>query len=126
MSRLSRRRFVVGAGSVGLLAGCGRLPGQAPGQQPPRVYHVGFLAAGPNELATTPAPGTSPAFDGFRQGLGDHGYLEGQNLVIEYRSTAQGDQRLRELADELVRLPVDILVPAGGPGPSLAAKRVTG
>jgi putative ABC transport system substrate-binding protein len=82
----------------------------------PKVVHVGYLAA---DLAANP---TFPA--AFREGLRDLGYVEGQNVVIEYRSAEGHSERLSSLAAELVRLKVDILVSEGTP-PSLAAKQAT-
>src|SRR4051794_11111084 len=92
--RLSRREFVVGAGvgGLGLLAGCGRLPGQA--QQPARVLRIGFLTPGPRESRSPPAPGIVATRDAFREGLRDLGYIEGENLVVEWRSTDGGEDRL--------------------------------
>jgi putative ABC transport system substrate-binding protein len=110
----SRRAFVQGAGVAGLgfLAGCGRLPVQVQpqSQQSSEVHRIGYLATGPNDSTAAPAPGTNASFDAFLQGLREYGYVEGQNLVIEYRASVQGEERLRELADELVRLPVDLIL----------------
>jgi putative tryptophan/tyrosine transport system substrate-binding protein len=106
MIRLSRRVFVVGAGasSAALLAGCGRLPGQA--LQPPtagRVYRLGYLSG------STPTA-QARNLDVFRQTLDELGYAEGQNLAIEYRWGDGNDERLAAPAAELARLPVDVLV----------------
>src|SRR4051795_6164095 len=78
-SRLSRREFVEGASTVGLLAGCGRLPWQA---QAPRVPRIGMLGA-PNEGVRQ---GMNEA---FAQGLHELGYVEGQNILVERRYAAQ-------------------------------------
>jgi putative ABC transport system substrate-binding protein len=51
----------------------------------------------------------------LRRGLSDYGYVEGQNLAIEYRTTDQGAERERELAAELARLPVDVIVAVSTP-----------
>jgi len=60
----------------------------------------------------------------FRQGMRQLGYVEGQNIVIDFRS-ADGDyERLRELADELLQLQLDVLV-AAWPAPALVAKNAT-
>jgi putative ABC transport system substrate-binding protein len=103
---LSRRRFVQGAGvaGIGLLAACGRLPGQA---APARVPRVGVVLGA--------APATSPAAEALRQGLREAGYVEGQNVWIEFREADGRNERLGDLAAELVRLPVDVLVTAGPP-----------
>jgi len=75
-----------------------------------------------------PYPAESPAdqalIDPFREGLRELGYVEGQNLVLEYRFSSGPNQRLPELAAELVRLPVDVIV-AETHEPLLAAKRAT-
>jgi putative ABC transport system substrate-binding protein len=96
----SRRQFVQGVGTagLGLLAGCGRLPGQA---RPSRPYHIGFLAPGPR---------AGRDLHGLRQSLAELGYLEGQHMVFEQPNAAGLDARLPELASQLVRVPVDIIV----------------
>jgi putative ABC transport system substrate-binding protein len=109
-----------GASSFVLLAGCGRLPFAQP---PPTVYRVGYLSTSSSDATDLPAPGANPYLDAFRQGLREHGYVEGQNLAIEYRSTLQGQARIREFAAELVRLPVDVIV--AGAGASVPAKEAT-
>jgi putative tryptophan/tyrosine transport system substrate-binding protein len=106
MARLGRRQFVVGAGaaSLGLLAGCGRLPGQA--QPAVKVPHIGFLApASPESTESNP--------EGFRQGLAAFGYAEGQNLAVEWRFVEGQFERLPAIVAELVSLPVDVIVAAG-------------
>jgi putative ABC transport system substrate-binding protein len=65
-----------------------------------------------------------PLDDVFRQGLRDLGWVEGQNLVIEYRSAGRDLQRLRPLAEELVRLRVALIVTSTGRA-ALVAKEVT-
>jgi putative ABC transport system substrate-binding protein len=95
---------VVGAGAagLGLLAGCGRLPWQAP---PPRVPRIGFLSGSSQELQLGAEP--------FLQGLHDYGYVEGQNLTIEWRFADGVFDRMPGLAADLVRLGPDaIVVPA--------------
>ena len=83
-------------------------------QQPKKVYRIGYLKnnrIGRNEEA-------------FREGLRKLGYVEGQNIVIEWRPAKGKLDRLPELAAELVRLKVDCIV-AIGLGPTGAAKRAT-
>ncbi len=81
------------------------------------VPRIGFLGA-------ASASGYAPQLKAFRQGLRELGYVEGKNIAIEYR-WAEGDyNRLPELAAELARLKVDVLVTHGVPG-TLAAKRTT-
>ena len=103
---LSRRQLVQGMGAVGLglLAGCGRWPGQAP--VPVKVPRLGFLLAG----SPTPDPASG---GGLQQGLQEHGYVEGQNLIIERRYADGQAARLHELAAELAALPVDVILTAG-------------
>jgi putative tryptophan/tyrosine transport system substrate-binding protein len=113
-SRLSRRAFVGGAAGLGLLAGCGRLPGQA--AMPARLYRIGLLWG-----ARTP---DSPEADAFRQGLHEYGWREGENIALEYRMAEGRRERLAPFAAELVQLPVDIIV-TGGPDATLAAKQAT-
>jgi putative tryptophan/tyrosine transport system substrate-binding protein len=97
-SRLSRRAFVLAAGSIGLLAGCGRLPGQAsPSAPTPRIGYLGGR----------PIAGFDEA---FRQGLRELGHVEGQQVTIEWRFAEGGPDALSEFARELVRLPVDVIV----------------
>jgi putative ABC transport system substrate-binding protein len=67
-----------------------------------KVYRVGFLWDGP---AVFP-----DAIEAFRQGLRDLGYVDGRNLVIEYRWADGKPERMRELAEELVRLKVDVIM----------------
>jgi putative tryptophan/tyrosine transport system substrate-binding protein len=105
MKALSRRRFVLGAGSVGLLAGCGRLPWQA--QPPAKVPRVGVL--GERSAA-------DPFVAAFRQGLHELGYAEGQNIVVEYRYAHSVIDRLPTLAAELLDLNVEVLVVGGNVG----------
>jgi putative ABC transport system substrate-binding protein len=113
----SRRRFLRGGlalASLGLLAGCGVLPGQA--QRPARVPRIGYLSVGPS--------GPSPLVDAFRQGLRELGYVEGQGIAVEYRFGEERTEQLSEFAAELVRLPVDVIVARGAPAQQ-AAKQAT-
>src|SRR3989442_564673 len=63
--------------------------------------------------------------DGFRQGLRELGYIEAKNFLIEYRSADGRDERFPDLATELVRLKVDLILTRGTPA-ALAAKNATG
>jgi putative ABC transport system substrate-binding protein len=103
--RLSRRRFVVGAGAAGL--GLALLPScqnpSSPAREPARLYRIGWLHGGIPAVAAGP-------MEILRQRLGVFGYVEGQNLVIEYRWGQGSDDPMPELAAELVRLPVDLIV----------------
>lgn len=89
----------------------------APRQQASRVPRVGFLATGTRE-------GRAPLVEGFRQGLRDLGYIEGQTIQIEYRYSETRDDQLPQLATELVNLPVDIILASGTPS-TVAAKQAT-
>ena len=111
-SRLSRREFVVGAAGLALVAGCGRLPWEA--QAPTRVPRIGYL--GGRVLQDFD--------DAFRQGLRELGYIEGDNLAVEWRFAEGGAEHLRDAADELARLPVDVIVAQSTPA-ATAARQAT-
>ena len=115
MSGLSRRRFVQGVGAVGLglLAGCGRWPGQAPA--PAKVPRLGILAA---------SDASNPDWEALRAGLLELQYVDGQNIAIVFRSSDGDDARLPSLAAELVSVPVDLIVTEGTAG--TAAARAAG
>jgi len=87
-------------------------------QQATKVYRIGRLIAGPPTLAP------NPSLEAFQQGLRDLGYVEEHNLVIESRYAEGSEERLRNLATELVRLHVDLIV-AGGSAPIRAAQQAT-
>lgn len=93
-------------------------PRTAMAQQPRKVYRIGYLAPG-----LTPSIPT-PSMEAFRQGLRVLGYVEGQNVVIEYRRAEGRAERLPDLAAELVRLHVDVIV-AGGSAAIHAAQHAT-
>ena len=115
---MKRRQFVFSAATLGLLSGCGVLPN--PGKAAsPRVVRLGILTLDAN------GPTTGPTFAGLRQGLAELGYVDGQTIAIELRDPGGSHpERLPELANELIQLPVDVLV--AGPSPAvLAAQRAT-
>jgi len=94
----------------------------AVGAQPTaRVYRIGLLAGTP---PTAPPTAESPLWEEFFQGLRDLGYVEGQNILIEGRWYGEQTERLPELAAELVRLKVDVIVAGAVPAPE-AAQRAT-
>lgn len=88
-------------------------------QQLGKVYRVGFLDF---RLRSTT---TDPRFVAFWQGLRELGYVEGQNIVIEYRSAKGKGELLPEATEDLVRLKVDVIVTAGSPLVWNAAKKAT-
>jgi len=103
---------------VGLLATAfiaTALPAHA--QQTGKVFRIGFLD-GSN------ASGMAVLVEEFRQELNKLGWIEGKNITIEYRYAEGKNERLPELATDLVRLKVDLIVVTSGP-PALAAKRAT-
>ena len=92
-------------------------PLSAGAQQPGGVPRIGYLGVS--------SPSLEPHYvEAFRQGLRDLGYTEGQNIAIEYRWADGQDDRLPDLAAELVRLKADVIVTTGTPG-ALAAKQAT-
>src|SRR6516225_5929125 len=95
-------------------------PLAAAAQQATKVHRVGLLTEAGGNLPSGP----DPLFEAFRQGLRDLGYVEGQNLVIEDRNAEGRAERLPDLAAELVRLKVDVIVVAGTPG-TRAAQHAT-
>ena len=86
-------------------------------QQPAKVPRIGYLSP------LSPSS-DSTRIEAFRQGLRDFGYVEGQNIAIEYRYAEGKFNRLPDLAAELVRFKVDVIVVASTPG-ILAAKNAT-
>lgn len=112
----TRRQFLRGSLALavpGLLAGCG----MPPGQQTAKIPRIGFLAVGSRQ-------GRGFLVEGFLDGLRDHGYEDGRNIHIEYRFSDDRDDRLPELAAELVTLRVDLILASGTPA-SFAARDAT-
>lgn len=103
--------------TVVLLLGLVTAPLAARGQPAGKVYRIGILE-------TIPAARNAANLDAFRKGLRDLGYVEGRNLVIEYRSAEGRAERFPELASELVRLKVDLILTRGTPA-ARAAKKAT-
>ena len=89
----------------------------AEAQQPTKIPRIGYLLGASLSASSTRT-------EAFRQGLRDFGYVEGNNIIIEWRSAEGKFDRLPALAAELVRLKVDVIVTAG-PIPTRAAKEVT-
>src|SRR6266536_2988930 len=90
----------------------------AEAQQSKKVFRIGYLS--PVDAATD-----SPRAEGLRLALRERGYIEGQNIAIEYRYAEGRPDRAPELAAELVRLKVDIIVVASGNQWIRAAKNAT-
>jgi putative tryptophan/tyrosine transport system substrate-binding protein len=109
---VNRRRFLLTS-----LAGAIAAPVGAEAQQAGMVARIGFLGGGT-------ASGYAAQLEALRGGLRDHGYVEGQSILIEYRWAEGRYERLGELARDLVRLKVDLIVTHGVPGTS-AAKQAT-
>jgi putative ABC transport system substrate-binding protein len=87
-------------------------------QQPKKVPRIGYLSSLDQARDST-------RFEAIRLGLRELGYIEGQNITIEFRYAEGKQDRLPELVDELVRLKVDIVVVAGGIMGIRAAKNAT-
>ena len=105
---LRRREFIAGIGGAAAWAHAARA------QQRP-IPTIGFLAPVSNGSALSAA---------LYKRLMEVGYVEGQNVKVEYRWAAVGDERQREFAVDLVRRQVAVILASGG-GPALAAKRAT-
>ena len=114
----SRRAKTIGFAGVALCALLSALCGSAEAQQPARIHRIGILS---------PVSGSvfSARVEAFRRRLRELGYVEGKNIVIEYRYAEGKGERLPDLVAELVRLKVDIIVTIG-PSATLAAKKASG
>ena len=91
---------------------------RAEAQQPTKIHRIGYLAVANSSSAF------STRFEAFRQGLRGLGYVEGKNIVIEWRSGEGKRERADKLAAELVRLKVDVIV-TSGQSMTQAAKEAT-
>ena len=109
MNRVQRRQFLIAAGA--LLAA----PLAAEAQQTAKIARLGWLGD---------RPAAGPRLEGFFKGLRDLDYVEGRNLMIEYRYAEGKPERYPALAAELVALKVDVIVSANTLG-TLAAKQAT-
>jgi putative ABC transport system substrate-binding protein len=110
---VDRRAFITIVGGSILAA-----PRVAQGQQAGKIYRIGYLSGG----SSTAAPHLVEA---LRQGLRELGWIEGQNIIIEYRRAEGRSERLPDLAAELVRFKVDTIV-APAIQDAAAAKNATG
>ena len=112
--RIQNRKLVGIVALIIAFAMCGAV---ATAQHPAKIPRIGFLSP--------TFPSTNPAHrEAFRQGLRELGYVEGKNIVIEWRSAEGKPDRLPALSAELVRLKVDVIVTAGT-GSTRAAKEAT-
>jgi putative ABC transport system substrate-binding protein len=108
------RRVFLGGLASGMLA-----VSRSVSAQPARkVYRIGILASATSSELTGPNPRT-PSIHAFLRGLRELGYIYGEHFVTEARGSAGRPERLTHLADELVRLPVDVIVAAGFAMPAL-------
>jgi putative tryptophan/tyrosine transport system substrate-binding protein len=118
MNRSKQGGMTKGFLTIVLLVALVLVPFLADAQQPAKVPRVGFLVFPSHSSIAEP-------LDAFRQGMREFGYVEGQNIVIEYRYADGKFDRLPELAGELVRLKVDVIVAAGGLQAIQSAKNAT-
>jgi ABC-type uncharacterized transport system substrate-binding protein len=104
---------------LGTMAGflAARLAAEA--QQPGNSYRIGYLGTSPPST-----PDSLRNVEAFRQGLGELGWVEGKNIVIEWRYSAGRGERFPDLAAELVRLKVDLIVAVAAPA-THASKQAT-
>ncbi len=109
-----KKKFQVLTLSAMLFALCGSVHAQQAG----KIFRIGFLD-------NSTAAGIAVFLEAFRQELSKLGWIEGKNITIEYRFPEQKNDRLPELAAELVRLKVDLIVTSGGPTPLVAKKATT-
>jgi putative ABC transport system substrate-binding protein len=109
LDRLKRREFIT------LLGGSAATWPMAARSQQPKVWRIGFLA---------PAPPTPAMLNAFRDGLREHGYVEGQNLSIDVRWPQGPFEQNPDLATELARSNVDVIVAWATPA-VIAARRAT-
>jgi putative ABC transport system substrate-binding protein len=94
------------------------LCGVVDAQQPKKIWRIGYLSG-------IDRAGESPRSEGIRLALRELGYVEGQNIAIQYRYLEGKRDRQSELAAELVRLKVDVIVVSGGANPIRATKNAT-
>src|SRR4029078_3885983 len=110
-----RRELVFALGASALTA-----PFAAFAQQREKVWRVGFMASRHLDFVDS-----DYNYGPFRQGMRELGYVEGKNLIIEWRSAEGKLEHLSGIATELVNLKVDVIVAAGSPAPRAAQKATT-
>ena len=113
-SRMRRREF------VGLVGGAAAWPLAARAQQPTMPV-IGFLSA----VSFDPSAGYSDRVEAIRRGLREVGFAEGRNVAIEYRSAEGQLERLPDLAADLVRRQVAVIVTIASGAPVVAARQAT-
>ena len=106
---MKKHIFALSFGAT-LFALCGFVDAQQAG----KIFRIGYLD-------NSTAPSMAVRLEAFRQELSKLGWIEGKNITIEYRFAEQKNERLPELAAELVRFKVDLIVISGG-GTSLPAR----
>ena len=109
---MKRREFII------LLGGGAMTAAGAVRAQQKAMPVIGYLSS------TSPGP-SAPLVAAFHQGLSETGYVEGQNVTIEFRWAEGSYDRLPALAADLVSRNVDVIVASGGTPPALAAKNAT-
>ena len=115
-SSVTTRRAFIGTLAGGLFA----TPLAAEAQGARTVPRIGVLSVG-----TLGTPETERGLDAFRQGLRELGYVQGQNILIEYRAADGKLERLPRLATELARLKVDVILATATPAARAAQKATT-
>ena len=98
---MRRREFIT------LVGGAATWPVVARAQQPGKVWRVGYLSGTSRSVA-------SVLYDAFVEGMRDHGYVDGKDYTIEWRSAEGNHERISEIATEFARLKVDVIITAWG------------
>ena len=111
----NRRKMIIALGAAALAS-----PFTPRAQPQTKIWRVGFLA-----LRRVNFVDTDYSYGPFRQRMRELGYVEGKNLVIEWRSAEGKSERLGALAAELVQINVDLIVTAGNPAVAAAQKATT-
>ena len=109
---MRRREFIT------LLGGAAAWPVVARAQQPGKVWRIGFLSG-------TSRSAVSGLYDAFVQGMREHGYVDGKDYAIEWRSAEENYERIPEIAAEFVRLKLDIIVTAMGAALPMLKQTIT-
>jgi putative ABC transport system substrate-binding protein len=111
----NRRRLIIALGAGALAA-----PFASIAQESGKVWRVGYLSQGSRPVSFDPS-----SVGAFLQGMRDLGYVEGKNLVMEWRFADNSHERLSGLAAELVQLKVNLIVAVSPPATSAAQKATT-